>query len=245
MFPVAIIHQKAQALGLDHLVIGGHAINAYCEPRATLDVDFLIREQDGPRWFALLAAEGFKRKHEAENFIQFSPPYGVGFRLDLMLVNESTFAKLLETARLAPCLGTELLVPDILNLIALKVHAIRYGPRQRHNKDWLEIENLVRAARLDPRAEQLRDVFHRQGTAELYAEFLKRWGPEDDKDELREPSEPYGLDLPIAPAWFSGPPQGSMEDGFHLSLLAIEQIKDRPEVFADRDRRMCDVEFTL
>ncbi len=174
MFPVIIIHQKAQTLGLDYLVIGGHAINAYCEPRATLDVDFLIRKRDRPRWCALLAAEGFKLKHEAENFIQFSPPYGVAFRLDLMLVNDSTFTKLYGTARRMPCLGTEVLIPDILNLIALKVHAIRHGPRERHNKDWLDIENLVRAARMQPRGDQLRDIFHSQGTGQMYAEFLRR-----------------------------------------------------------------------
>ncbi len=32
---------KAGDMGLSYLVVGGHAVNAYAEPRATLDVDLL------------------------------------------------------------------------------------------------------------------------------------------------------------------------------------------------------------
>ena len=64
-------------------------------------------------------------------------------------------------------------------------------------------------------------------------------------DELKEVVAAYGLDLPVAPAWFSDPPKGSMEDGIRLSLLALEQVKNRSDVFAQRDQHMCDVEFKL
>jgi hypothetical protein len=67
----------------------------------------------------------------------------------------------------------------------------------------------------------------------------------NNPDELREAAAAYGLDLPVAPAWFSQPPKGTMEDGIRLSLLALEQVKDRPEIFAQRDQRRCDVEFKL
>jgi hypothetical protein len=178
MFPVTIIHREAQQRGLAYLVIGGHAVNAYCPPRATLDVDLLVRKSDAARWRDLLGAEGFKPVREADNFLQFSPPYGTDFRLDLMLVNETAFAKLLESAVGARCLGVDTLVPSALSLIALKIHALRHGPGERKSRDWLDIENLTRAAGLNPRSRDLSDVFHRQGTPQLYAEFLKRIGNE-------------------------------------------------------------------
>ncbi len=174
MFPVTIIHREAQKRGLAFVVIGGHAVNAYCAPRSTLDVDLLVRKSDSPQWRELLAAEGFKPLNEGENFLQFSPPYGIEFRLDLMLVNDAAFTALHESARTVRCLGVEALVPTALNLIVLKVHAIRHGPDERKNKDWLDIENLVRSTGLDPRGRELADVFHRQGTPELYSEFQKR-----------------------------------------------------------------------
>ncbi|MEI2679230.1 MAG: nucleotidyltransferase family protein [Burkholderiaceae bacterium] len=174
MFPVTLIHQEAQRQGLPYLVIGGHAVNAYCAPRATLDVDFLVRKADRESWDKLLISEGFKPLNVGENFANYSPPYGVSFRLDLMLVNETSFALLRETAREVECLGVKTLVPAETSLIALKVHAIHHGPENRKGKDWLDIENLVRAGRFNPRDPELREIFRRQGTPEMYLEFLDR-----------------------------------------------------------------------
>ena len=174
MFPVTLIHQEAQRRGLPYLVIGGHAVNAYCAPRGTLDVDFLVRKADTKSWDKLLADEGFKAINIGENFANYSPPYGVSFRLDLMLVSEASFALLRDSARAVECLGVNTMVPAELGLIALKIHAIHHGPESRKGKDWLDIENLVRAAALEPKGQELAEVFRRQGTPEMYAEFLKR-----------------------------------------------------------------------
>jgi len=246
VFPIARIHEKAERLGLGFLVIGGHAVNVYCAPRATLDVDFLARKDDRQRWCALLIEEGFRLQNESENFLQFSPPYGIRFRLDLMLVNDATFSRLRESAQRAACLGVEVLIPTVLHLVALKLHAIRHGPVGRKGKDWLDIENLVRGAGIDPVGPEMRELFDHQGTPELYSEFRKRFEATGTTDELNEPGTPYAfdaLDLPVAPTWFSEPPQGSMEDGFHLSLMAIEQVRNRAEIFVERERQRCNVEF--
>jgi hypothetical protein len=37
----------------------------------------------------------------------------------------------------------------------------------RKSKDWLDIENLARAARQDPPGPELREIFDRQGTPEI------------------------------------------------------------------------------
>jgi len=68
MFPVTLIHRHAQKLRLPYMVIGGHAVNAYCAPRGTLDVDFLVRKADRESWQTLLAAEGFKAINTGDNF---------------------------------------------------------------------------------------------------------------------------------------------------------------------------------
>ncbi len=67
----------------------------------------------------------------------------------------------------------------------------------------------------------------------------------DKPDELKDAAPDYRLDLPVAPAWFSKAPEGSMEDGIQLSLHALEQVEARPEIFIRRDLRMCNVEFKL
>jgi len=64
-------------------------------------------------------------------------------------------------------------------------------------------------------------------------------------DRLRETNWPYDLEFPVDPEFPSDPPKGSWADGYRLSLLALRQVKDRPEIFQERSRRMCWAEFEL
>lgn len=177
MFPIEVIHEAAQRAGAPYLLIGGHAVNTYGEPRSTLDVDFLVRKEDERRWRELLLGEGFKLQHQAGNFIQFAPPYGTVWRVDLMFVNGDTFAKLMDRSRLVQCFGFELRVPSALHLIALKLHAVVHGPEDRREKDFSDIINLARNTSLDPEASEVLDVFARYGTPELYKRFHERLVP--------------------------------------------------------------------
>jgi hypothetical protein len=72
---------------------------------------------------------------------------------------------------------------------------------------------------------------------------------ESNQDELtaalREAASPYALDLPVDNTGQGHPPRGNWEDGFRLSAAALEMVRNRPEVFAERDRRMCFDEFVL
>lgn len=69
--------------------------------------------------------------------------------------------------------------------------------------------------------------------------------PEPDPQVLHEASSEYQLDLPVEPGYREIPPPGTWEDGYRLSLEALELARDRPEIFAQRDQRMCAVEFHL
>ena len=173
-YPVKMLTTAATKQGLRFLMIGGHAVNAYAPPRATLDVDLLIRATDRDLWQKLAEAEGYCLLNDGTSFLQFSPPYGVPFRLDFMLVNDPTFSALSTDSTGAACLGVTVQVPSPLNLIALKLHAIRYGPGLRKDKDWLDILNIIRAIELDPKDAALKSAFDRHGTAGLYAELLER-----------------------------------------------------------------------
>jgi hypothetical protein len=176
VFPVSLIDAQAKQREMDYLLIGGHAVNYYCEPRATLDVDLLVRKEEQSKWRELLNGEGFKLMHDGGNFVQFSPPYGVEWRLDLMLVNDQTFRNLKEAARTAELLGVRMLIPKPEHLIALKLHALKHGHSERFEKDFGDVVSLVRAAKLEPRSEVLRTVVEQFGTPEIYERILQRIG---------------------------------------------------------------------
>ena len=74
---------------------------------------------------------------------------------------------------------------------------------------------------------------------------MKDLNNDSKNEQLHETPSTYALELPVDPTFNSKPPKGNWEDGYNLSLLALEQVKDRPEIFERRARRMCDVEFIL
>ena len=67
--------------------------------------------------------------------------------------------------------------------------------------------------------------------------------PADDRDVLRDADSPYKFDLPADPDFPADAPKGSWDDGYRLSLMALTAVNNRPEVFAQRDRCRCVVEF--
>ena len=176
MFPVNVIHDRSRQAGLRYLLIGGHAIISYCEPRGTLDVDFMVRRSNLVGWRALLESEGFKQMHDGKTFAQFSPPYGVEWRLDLMLVNDQTFDKLEAGARVIRVIGIESRVPRAEHLIALKLHALKHGHPERFEKDFGDVLSLTRNIGCDVRSTGYRQLFDQFGTPELYEKVLARIG---------------------------------------------------------------------
>ena len=175
MFPVTIIDQHARERDLEYVVIGGHAVNVYCEPRATLDVDFLVRKEDRDRWCQLLNDEGFQLRHDGQAFLQFSPPYGVEWRLDLMLVNSTTFEKVFRSARQVQLLGIHTRIPCPEHVIGMKLHALKHGHAERFEKDFGDVLSLTRNAGLDPRSETYRQLVEQFGTIELYERIVQRF----------------------------------------------------------------------
>lgn len=79
------------------------------------------------------------------------------------------------------------------------------------------------------------------------SDSAKPSNPEAVPPALREAATPLDLDLelPIAPRWWSDPPRGSWESGYELSLMALQSVKDRPEIWEQRNAQMVDVEFVM
>ena len=62
---------------------------------------------------------------------------------------------------------------------------------------------------------------------------------------FREPPSRYALALPVARDFPAHAPRGTWDNGYRLSLAALETVRNRPKVFVRRDARMCAAEFKL
>jgi predicted nucleotidyltransferase len=169
----ATIDQEATHRQLRYLVIGGLAINFYGYSRDTSDLDFFISQNERADWMKILAGFGYANYHDGGSFIQYNPPEKNAWPVDLMLVQEKTFALMLEAGVDAEIFNTKTKVPSLEHLIALKLHALKNTRMHRFLKDFLDVENLIRINKLDIESKTVRELFEKYGTHDLYEKISR------------------------------------------------------------------------
>jgi predicted nucleotidyltransferase len=85
-----------------------------------------------------------------------------------MLVNASTFAKMVYEAETDTLEGQIVKLPSLDHLLALKLHALKNARGIRVLKDMDDVANLITNNRIDVRSTQFRELVLKYGTAELY-----------------------------------------------------------------------------
>lgn len=165
---LAILASRAEAAGIPFLLGGGHAVITHGFARSTFDLDLLVRRNDREAWFQVARDLGYELHREGPAFAQFNVPNSQSFPLDLMLVNEDTFSKLRADAVAAPSSLRGVWVVSLLHLLALKCHAVKHGHPGRIVKDAEDVIQLIQNNRIDPEAQNIRELFQKHGTEEFY-----------------------------------------------------------------------------
>ena len=78
------------------LMIGGQALPAFGVAMQTVDVDCLVTDSDSKILDAVLTEAGYTETERTENFVRYSHSSVYLMDVDLMLVDNDTFEKMLE-----------------------------------------------------------------------------------------------------------------------------------------------------
>lgn len=151
MNAVVELLRRAQQERLPFLLVGGHAVILYQVPRFTRDIDFVVPDEASERWLEFLQRLSYRVYHRTAAFIQLEPATpGTMPPVDLMLVDEGTWAKLMAKAReIDAGDGMLLPVPHPWHLIAMKLTAARSSARRAGASDWSDIFDLLRTCKID------------------------------------------------------------------------------------------------
>lgn len=160
---------EAAKRNLDFLLIGGHAVICLGHQRLTMDLDLLVLASNKSAWEELLGRYGYRCFTEGNAFAQFEGEIGWP-RVDLMLVDGSTFAKLHADSVVTQGRRT----PSPQHMVALKLHAMQSSDRdaQRTGQDWLDIQKLIELHGLDPKEE-------------TFASLIRRFGGDEALERIR------------------------------------------------------------
>jgi hypothetical protein len=150
------------------LVIGGHAVNSYGLSRQTGDLDLLVRERDRQAWIELMAKLHLKAGQSDDRFARFRPEVLTGWPIDLMFVDEETFAKMFDASAEVSFGPARAHVAAARHLVALKLHALKQGQEHRFAKDVGDIIGLLRSGRTGLTREELQAMCIRYATPEWF-----------------------------------------------------------------------------
>jgi hypothetical protein len=176
--PLGDIASRAAEKGLPFLLAGGHAVIAHGHPRSTFDLDLIIRRTDRNHWEELVRSAGYSFHREGPTFLQFNPLEPQALPLDLMLVGDETFTKLMADSVPSPASASGARIVSLRHLLALKCHAVKHGHRGRIVRDADDVIALSLANRLDLDEPGIRDLFLKYGTVEFY-EKVRRLNRQD------------------------------------------------------------------
>src|SRR5215469_9473789 len=159
--------------GVPFLVIGGHAVVLHGHLRNTFDLDLLIADSQLAMARAALINLGYRTYFETDAFLQLQAPEHLP-PLDLMIVDDQTFARIEVTANQKVLDGRQIRIPDALRLIALKLHATRDPARRTTETDWQDIAGLVRASNRNLEDPELQAIISQYGGPEALTEIQRR-----------------------------------------------------------------------
>jgi hypothetical protein len=168
-----VVSRRLPEAGIDCLMIGGHAVNHYGFVRATQDIDFMIAAADEDAVRRIMLAAGFANVSTHETVIFFNRP-GSPLRVDFLKVDRTTLDTLLAHAVTVDYFeGNRVRVPQLKDLIAMKLFALKGGNPKREDKDFPDIVHLAIENGLDAETD-LKPLCERFGTEAIYERLSAR-----------------------------------------------------------------------
>jgi len=125
---------------IEHLLIGGHAVNYYGYSRFTSDIDFMLVLRDTNDFVRIMNQAGFT-VYDVQPQVVFLKTPDVPVRVDFLRVDPETFAKLMDSAVAATVMQNTVKVPSLNNLLAMKFHSLAQS-NLRRVKDLDDIVGL-------------------------------------------------------------------------------------------------------
>ena len=169
-----LISSVFNKVGASGILIGAFAVNYYKALRRTDDIDFLIRKEDYAKIREVLETEGYNEDDAREVFARLKGKSLELIDLDFMFVDKDTFDKIMKDSKKMSIAKQDFRVPSLEHLIALKLHAVKNGPKRRGNKDLFDIVELIAANKVDVKTSDFKNLCLKYGTVEIYNKILNR-----------------------------------------------------------------------
>ena len=168
-----LISDIIQKRGISCVLIGGFAVNYYKFSRQTADVDFLITEEDFNKIKDHLKEAGYKEEFSQKVFVRLKSNKMDLMDIDFMFVDKETFDKIILDAKEVFIAKHKFIIPSLINLIALKLHSLKYNFSIRRSKDLLDIVSLIKLNQVEVKTKEFHNLCLKYANEDIYQKILE------------------------------------------------------------------------
>lgn len=172
------------------ILVGGWAINLMGHARQTLDVDFMIDEADYKSTETILNQLGYYESCKTPMFSRFEFKSGTDSSLpviDCLFAEKETYLKIKKTGTVTNLFGMDFLLPSPINIIAMKLHALKYSPDRSRPHDFEDVLALIEINSLDiGKNSEFEKVCLKYGTENILKDIREVLKPkQEEKKEIK------------------------------------------------------------
>lgn len=160
-----------------YALMGGLALGAWGVPRGTVDIDFLVLNDDMGKVDMIMQGLGYECKYRTENVSQYVSPLRIFGEVDFLHAFRSHSLSMLDRAKDRMSFDGKLPVRvlKIEDLIGFKLQAM-INNEKRKALDLSDIETLMAAKAAEIDWLLVREYFSLFGCDELYDELKGKYG---------------------------------------------------------------------
>jgi len=162
---------------IEHVLVGGLAVNHYGYARGTQDMDFMMVVPDANKVVTIMQKAGFT-SYSVQPLVLFFQNPNEPIRVDFLRIDVETFDKIMQSAVSVDIMGCSTKMPSLQTLLAMKFHSLcQFPARGKDFEDivWLSIFNKVDEASV------LYPLAKKYATEAVYQQVCERINHEKSK----------------------------------------------------------------
>ena len=165
---VKSVAKELNELGYPPILVGGWAVNFLGVVRHTVDFDMMIFEECFEQAKDALKRSGYKMQVKTSLYARFESKRATVELIDTLFADKRTYSILSENGSSKKICGEHFILPKSEHIIAMKLHAVKYGEGHRGSKDFQDITDLIKANNINIETDDFKNICLKYGEASIY-----------------------------------------------------------------------------
>lgn len=165
---IAQVGKVLNDLGYPPILVGGWAVNYLGVVRQTIDFDMMIFEDVFDAVRETLNQSTYKMLVKTSLYARFESKIATVELIDTLFADKRTYDILSDGGTFREISGENFILPKPEHIIAMKLHAVKYGEGHRGSKDFQDITDIIKAKNIDINTDEFTTLCLKYGEESIY-----------------------------------------------------------------------------